>query len=144
MNVASILKSKGTNVVTVKPDATIAVAARELEAKGIGALIVSEDGRTILGLLGERDVVRGLAVYGRSVDALRVADLMTRAVVTCAPEDSIAAVMAVMTRHRARQIPVVEGGALRGIVSIGDVVKHRLETLEMEANILREGFIARH
>lgn len=143
MTVASILKRKGTDVFTVRPDVTVGFAVRELEAKNIGALVVSEDGQTVLGLLGERDVVRGLALYGARVGDLRVSDLMQRSVVTCAPDDGITAVMAAMTRHRARQLPVVDQRRLRGIVSIGDVVKHRLEELETEANILREAFIAR-
>jgi CBS domain-containing protein len=143
MKVASILKRKGTDVTTVRPDATIAAAAREMATKEIGALVVTEDGRTVLGLLGERDIVTGLAHYGARIMDLRVSDLMRRAVVTCGPDDTITGVMAVMTRHRARQLPVVEGRHLRGIVSIGDAVKHRLEELETEANILREAFIAR-
>jgi CBS domain-containing protein len=144
MSVASILKRKGTNVVTVRPDVTIAAAARELEAKRIGALVVSEDGRAVVGLLGERDIVRGLALYGPGVSELRVSDLMQKSVVTCQPDDTVTRIMAEMTQHRARQLPVIEDRELRGIVSIGDVVKHRLEELETEANILREAFLARH
>lgn len=144
MKVSSILKRKGMNVVTVRPDVTIATAAREMTTKEIGALVVSEDGRTVLGLLGERDIVRGLAFHGARVGDLRVSDLMTRSVVTCDPEQSFTAVMAAMTHHRARHLPVVENRQLCGIVSIGDIVKHRLEELETETNILREAFIARH
>lgn len=144
MKVASILKRKGPDVVTVRPDVTIAAAARELVGKGIGALVVSEDGRTMLGLLSERDIVNGLALYGARIVDLRVGDVMARRVVTCTPEDTVTRVMAEMTQHRARHLPVTEGGVVRGIVSIGDVVKHRLEDLETEANILREAFIARH
>ena len=143
MQVASILKRKGTAVTIVRPDVTIAVAAREMAKKEIGALVVSEDGVTVLGLLGERDVVRGLALYGARVGDLRVSDLMTRSVVTCDPAQSITAVMAAMTHHRTRHLPVVENRRLCGLVSIGDAVKHRLEELETEANILREAFIAR-
>jgi CBS domain-containing protein len=143
MQVASILKRKGTAVVTVRPDVTIATAAREMTKKEIGALVVSEDGVTVLGLLGERDIVKGLAVFGARVGDLRVSDLMTRSVVTCDPAQGITAVMAAMTHHRARHLPVVEDHRLCGLVSIGDAVKHRLEELETETNILREAFIAR-
>src|SRR5262245_59144438 len=132
MKVASILKRKGTQVITIRPDAPIATAAREMAAKEIGALVVTEDGRTVLGLLGERDLVKGLALYGTRVGDLCVSDLMTRSVVTCDPEQSITAVMAAMTYHRTRQLPVLEDHRLCGIVSIGDAVKHRLEELETE------------
>lgn len=143
MKVASILKTKGTEVATTPPDATIASVALQLKLRGIGALVVSEDGASVLGLIAERDVVHGLADHGARLLELRVSQLMTRSVVTCAPDDSIKSVMALMTRHRVRQIPVVEGGRLRGIVSIGDVVKHRLDELELEANVLRDAFIGR-
>lgn len=144
MKVASILKRKGTDVVTVPPDTTIARAAAELHGKSIGALMVSADGRTMLGMISERDVVNGIAVYGPRALDLRVADLMTRKPVTCTPDDSVTRLMAQMTEHRVRHLPVMDGHELRGIVSIGDAVKHRLEELETEANILREAFIARH
>ncbi len=143
MKVMSILKTKGTSVVTTSPETSIATIVRELRNKGIGALVVSEDGATVLGLIGERDIVHGLATYGSRALDLRASDLMTRTVITCAPEDSLTKVMAHMTRHRVRHLPVVEGGKLGGIVSIGDVVKHRLDELEMEANILRDAFLAR-
>jgi CBS domain-containing protein len=144
MKVASIIKSKGTTVLTTLPGATVAAVARELTDKGIGALVVSEDGTTVLGLIAERDIVRGLADHGTKLLQLRVDALMTRSVITCRPEDSLTAVMAQMTRFRVRHIPVVQDGKLQGIVSIGDVVKHRLDDLETEANILREAFLARH
>jgi CBS domain-containing protein len=144
MKVESVLKAKGSTVTTAPPDATIATIIRVLKDKNIGALVVSEDGSTMLGLIAERDIVHGLCHYGAGLLGLRVADLMTRSVVTCAPEDSLTRVMAQMTRHRVRQLPVVEAGKLRGIVSIGDVVKYRLDELEAEANVLREAFLARH
>jgi CBS domain-containing protein len=143
MKVASILKAKGASVATTPPDATVSAVVWDLRLKGIGALVVSEDGTTVLGLISERDIVHALAEHGARLLGLRVSQLMTRSVVTCTPEDSITTVMALMTRHRVRHIPVVEDGKLRGIVSIGDVVKHRLDELEMEANIIREAYIAR-
>jgi CBS domain-containing protein len=144
MKVMSILKDKGGHVATVRPEATIGAVVRELTAKAIGAVVVSEDGATALGLVSERDIVRALGVYGTRTLDLHASDLMERRPVTCQPGDSVTRLMADMTRHRVRHIPVVEEGRLRGIVSIGDVVKHRLDELETEANILREAFIARH
>ena len=143
MNVASILKRKGTDVVTVRPDVTVAAAAREMTRRDIGSLVVSDDGHTVLGLIGERDIVKGLAFYGPHVGELRVSDLMNRSVVTCDPDHSVTSAMAAMTEYRARHLPVVQNSALCGLVSIGDAVKHRLEELETEAHFLREAFIGR-
>ena len=144
MKVTSILKIKGDVVVTVRPEATIATIVRELTAKSIGAVVVSEDGVNLLGLVSERDIVQALRVYGTRTLDLLASDIMVRRPVTCQLDDSVTRVMAEMTRHRVRHLPVTEGGRLHGIVSIGDVVKHRLDELETEANILREAFLARH
>jgi CBS domain-containing protein len=144
MKVASILKAKGASVATTPPDTTVFTAVWELRLKGIGALVVSADGTTVLGLISERDIVRGLAEHEASLLASRVSQVMTAPVITCTPEDSVTSVMALMTRHRVRHLPVVEGGKLCGIISIGDVVKHRLDELEMETNILRETLIVSH
>ena len=144
MSVESILKAKGAHVETTRPDTTLYTVLWDLKLKGIGALVVSEDGTTVLGLISERDIVRGLAEHGAKLLSLPVSQLVTAPVVTCTPRESITAVMARMTRHRARHLPVVDGGQLCGIVSIGDVVKHRLDELEQEGNILRESLIVRH
>jgi CBS domain-containing protein len=144
MKVASILKAKGESVETILPDTPLSSAVWALRLKGIGALVVSQDGTTVLGVISERDVVRGLAEHGAGLLGMRVAEVMSHSVITCAPEDTITRVMAQMTRHRVRHLPVVEGGRLRGIVSIGDVVKYRLDELELEANILREALITSH
>jgi CBS domain-containing protein len=144
MSVASILKEKGRTVETITPDTTLWSTVWSFRTKGIGALVVSEDGRTMLGLISERDVVHGLAEHGAKLLQMRVGQLMRTSVITCSPDESITKVMAQMTRHRVRHVPVVEHGALRGIVSIGDVVKYRLDELEMEANILRETLITSH
>jgi CBS domain-containing protein len=144
VKVASILKTKGENVETISPDTPLSSVVWALRLKGIGALVVSEDGTTVLGLISERDVVHGLAEHGGRLLGMRVGEVMSPSVITCAPEDSITRVMAQMTRHRVRHLPVVERGRLRGIVSIGDVVKYRLDELEMEANILREALITSH
>lgn len=143
MKVASILKAKGASVAVTRPDTSIATVAWELRSKNIGALVVSQDGSAVLGLISERDLVHGLAEHGARLPGMHASELMRQSVVTCTPEDSITTVMALMTRHRVRHLPVVEDGKLRGIVSIGDVVKYRLDELEMEANIIREAYITR-
>lgn len=144
MKVSSILKSKGTHVETVSPDATVYRAAWELKLKNIGALVVSEDAITVQGVISERDIVAGLTEHGQQLLSLPVRRVMAPATVTCAPDDTLTAVMARMTRHRARHVPVVDGGRLTGIVSIGDIVKHRLDELELETNVLRETLITSH
>ena len=138
MNVEVILKAKGRSVVTVAPDATVAEAVGLLRARGIGALVVSPDGAAMAGILSERDIVHALAERGVTLLELPVAALMTRHVFTCKPGDSIAELMAEMTQHRIRHLPVVENGRLVGIVSIGDVVKNRLDEVEDEASSLRQ------
>jgi CBS domain-containing protein len=144
MRVSSILKAKGTHVETTRPDTTLFSVVWALKKKGIGALVVSEDGATPLGVVSERDIVRGLTEHGPQLLGLPVSRVMTSPVITCAPEDTVTALMARMTRHRIRHLPVLEGGRLRGIVSIGDVVKHRLDELELEANVLREALMTSH
>ncbi len=141
MNVEAILRAKGSNVATIRPDATVGAAVRELKTRGIGALLVSEDGRRVAGILSERDIVHALAEQGAALLAMPVDQLMTRKVVTCVPEDTVSDLMARMTQHRFRHLPVVKDGILIGIVSIGDLVKNRIEEVEFEANSLRS-FIA--
>jgi CBS domain-containing protein len=143
MKVASILKAKGSTVATTPPRTSVATATRLLRDKHIGALVVSEDGVTVLGLITERDIVHGLAGRGAALLDLPVSFLMTRAPITCTPDDDILTVMRQMTRLRVRHLPVVVTDRLKGIVSIGDVVKHRLDELETETNVLREAFLAR-
>ena len=142
MNVKAILEAKGTRVVTIRPDASIAVAIHKLQLENIGALVVSQDGAHVRGLLTERDIVAGLAKHGAAVLDRRVEDLMIREVATCGVEDSVRDVMATMTWRRTRHVPVIESDALRGIVSIGDLVKARLEELELETNVLRDRYFA--
>ena len=141
MNVEAILRAKGSNVATIRPDATVGAAVRELKTHGIGALLVSEDGRRVAGILSERDIVHALAEQGAALLAMPVDQLMTRKVVTCVPEDTVSDLMARMTQHRFRHLPVVKDGILIGIVSIGDLVKNRIEEVEFEADSLRS-FIA--
>jgi CBS domain-containing protein len=146
MQVRDILAAKGRRVITIRPDATVATAVHRLALERVGALVVSEDDATIAGILSERDVVRALAEEGPDImgTGRRVAELMTRHVTTCAPEDKVKAVMAEMTRRRFRHVPVVENGRLAGLVSIGDVVKSRLEEMELETLVLRDAYIAAH
>lgn len=143
MNVDGILRAKGAAVVTIGPDAMVGALVQGLRDERIGAMVVSEDGRSVLGIISERDIVRGLAERGPRILEATVADLMTRQVVSCTPGDTVKQVMAEMTRRRVRHIPVLADGVLCGIVSIGDVVKNRLEEMETETNVLREAYIGR-
>ena len=141
MNVETILRNKGNWVATIGPEATVAEAIDVLNRKRIGALVVSEDGNDVLGLLSERDVVTALAEHGPDLLGCSVAEVMSRAVVTCDPADSAGELMAEMTSRRIRHFPVVADSRLCGIVSIVDLVKSRLDEVEFEASSLRS-FIA--
>ncbi len=143
MKVDTMLAAKGDKVVTARPDATVATIIRMLKLEGIGALVVSEDGEKILGIISERDVVRALVDHGGEVLKMRVDELMTHSVKTCTPDANIKDVMAEMTRSRVRHLPVVRDGKLSGIISIGDVVKNRLEELETETSVLRDYIVGR-
>ena len=138
MNVETILKTKGRAVVTIAREATIAEAVALLTDRGIGAIVVGDADGAVAGILSERDIVHALAERGPSLLTLPVSALMTRHVFTCRPEDGIAELMSEMTKRRIRHLPVVEGGRLAGIVSIGDVVKNRLDEVETEASSLRQ------
>ena len=144
MHVADILRAKGTKVITVPPDQSIAHCAQRLRAERIGAMIVSANGASIDGIISERDIVHGLAEHGAEVTAMTVADLMTKNVVTCSPDDTISHVSHVMTQRRIRHLPVLADQKLKGIVSVGDVVKYRMDELELEANVLRDYAVSRH
>jgi CBS domain-containing protein len=141
MNVETILRNKGDWVATIRPDATIAAAVEILNRERIGALVVSADGNSVDGMVSERDIVIALDDYGGALLSRPIDEIMTRDVVTCDPADTVQELMAEMTHRRFRHIPVVRDGRLRGIVSIGDVVKNRLDEVEFEANSLRS-FIA--
>lgn len=141
MNVETILRSKGGAVATIAPQATIRDAAALLKRERIGALVVSSDGTKVEGILSERDIVHGLAERGAALLDATVDALMTRRVFTCTPRDSVGDLMAMMTERRIRHIPVMKDGVLVGIISIGDVVKHRLDEMEYETSSLRS-FIA--
>lgn len=136
MNVSRILSIKGSRVETIRPEASLTAAIDLLAAKGIGAVVVTDSQNKICGILSERDIVRALA---RHRDALssQCASHMTEHVVTCTPRMMIGEVMEEMTRGRFRHMPVIEHGQLIGIVSIGDVVKYRLEDIEAESRAMR-------
>ncbi len=146
MKVADILAHKGNRVVTIKSDASVRTAVKRLALERIGALVVSDDGEHVDGIVSERDIVLALAEEGAEIldPSRRVEELMTRSVRVCTPEDSVAHLMKVMTLHRIRHLPVVADGRLVGIVSIGDVVKNRLEELEMETSVLRDAWLSSH
>jgi len=141
MNVHTILRNKGNSVATIHPDAAVERAIAVLRSRGIGALVVSDDGERVLGILSERDIVDALGRYGGELLAVSVGEVMTCPVVTCDPGDSVAELMAEMTNRRIRHFPVVDDGRLVGIVSIGDLVKSRLDEIEYEAHSMRS-FIA--
>jgi CBS domain-containing protein len=144
MKVETILRNKGRRVVAVPPHSSIESVVNRMRLEKIGAVVVSEDGRTVGGLLSERDIVRALAAHGVELVHMTAEDIMTRQVVTCSRQDTVQNVMAVMTRNRIRHLPVVENGRLEGIVSIGDAVKNRLEEVEFEAAVLRDAYLAAH
>lgn len=136
MNVAAILKAKGSDVVTVGPTVTLGEIAVLLSERRIGAVVVMQD-RKVLGIVSERDVVKAIARNGAQALNAPVRDVMTARVVTCGLNDSIDELMDSMTMGRFRHLPVIEGGELAGIVSIGDVVKHRIAETVMETEALR-------
>ena len=137
MTVLRIINEKGREVVTTAPEASLAEVAALLSEKRIGAALVVRGG-DLLGIISERDIVRALARHGADALSKRALDCMTSDVVTCRPEETIYQVMQKMTSGRFRHMPVIENGRLAGIVSIGDVVKRRMEEVEREAEQIRE------
>jgi CBS domain-containing protein len=131
MRIADVLRRKGTAVATVRPDATVVELLGELAKHNVGALPVVDSGN-LIGIVSERDVVRRLHAGGAATLDARVADIMTTDVSTCSPSDDVGDVAAVMTSGRFRHLPVVVDGELAGIVSIGDMVKARIDLLESE------------
>jgi CBS domain-containing protein len=138
MKVKDILRHKGTDVATIASTATLAEAAQALSSRRIGALVVSDDGLHIAGILSERDIVRCLADEGSTALERQVRVAMTAEVHTCSKDDSVDELARTMTERRFRHLPVVEAGEIAGLVSIGDVVKRRVEELEQEAHALTE------
>lgn len=141
MLVEEILHRKGHEVITIRPTASVAEAVRRLSLEKVGALVVSDDGAHLEGIISERDVIRHLARAGVRLLEQRVSDVMTRSVPTCAPDDRLKTVMAQMTEARARHMPVLHEGKLHGLVSIGDIVKQRLDDLELKSAVMHDVYI---
>src|SRR5579863_2044362 len=143
MRIATLLSAKGSDVATISGDTTVAGAVAELHAHGIGALVVSSDGEHIDGIVSERDIVRALFDRHEALLDEPVRAIMTSTVFTCSPDDDTEVLMTAMTERRIRHVPVVDGGTLCGIVSIGDVVKNRITELERDRKELVEYINAR-
>jgi CBS domain-containing protein len=135
--VSSVLKHKGHDVVTVTPEQTVKAVVKVLAQHRIGAVPVVNERGQIIGIISERDIIRGMSQHADAVLTLAAEQLMTREVKTCSSEDQLVDLMEVMTLQRIRHLPVIENGSLQGIVSIGDVVKQRIEEVQSEAEQLR-------
>jgi CBS domain-containing protein len=138
MTVKGILSRKGSSVVTLEPNASLAVAIKLLAERRIGALVITGADHRIVGILSERDIVRTLADRGPAALGEPLAEVMTRKVVTCSDNETVCEIMERMTSGKFRHIPVVEQGRLVGIVSIGDIVKSRVEEMEKESAALQD------
>lgn len=138
MTVKAILSAKGTEVLTIEPTTNVAAAAKLLAERKIGALVVTGPDQRVVGIVSERDIVQELAAHGSAALDLALTEVMTRKVTTCSASDTISSVMERMTAGKFRHLPVLEQGRLAGIVSIGDVVKHRLQEMEREQSALRD------
>lgn len=140
MNVKAILAAKklGGTIIDIEPTADLAAAVKLLAAHRIGAVLIRGAGGRIAGILSERDIVRALAEHGPRALALPVGQVMTREVETCSEDDTVAAIMERMTQRRFRHMPVMRSGKLVGLISIGDVVKERVEEIERESEAMRD------
>lgn len=143
MLVANVLEGKGTLVVTVDPTATVGEVVSDLSRHRVGALVVSSDGNRIDGIVSERDIVHHLSTLHTDLLDEPVASIMSTTVRVCRPTDDVESIMNLMTDHRIRHVPVVDDGRLCGIISIGDVVKSRIQELEKDRNELMEYITAR-
>jgi CBS domain-containing protein len=142
MFVSDILAQKGGLVFSVTPGTSVAQISQQLSTRRIGSVLVLDDDSSVAGIVSERDLVRAFASHGAKAMELEARHVMTRDVVTCDPDDSIDQVMGTMTRGRFRHLPVVRHGELLGLVSIGDVVKARLEEAEHETEALKAYIVA--
>jgi CBS domain-containing protein len=138
MKVSDILEVKGSEVMTVRPSDSIYDIARRLAQEKVGALVVSADGGSLDGIISERDISNGVGVHGSNIGSLHASDLMTREVITCGPGDRISDIARVMTQRRIRHVPVKDGGRIVGMISIGDILKHRLDEVILETRVLRD------
>src|SRR5260370_5866854 len=138
MTVKAILSAKGGDVISIEPTATLETAVKTLAKHGIGALLVLGPDRRVIGILSERDIVRALGEHGADVLTRPLAQVMTRKVVTCGPTETVGTIMERMTTGKFRHVPVVEQDQMVGIISIGDVVKHRVHEMDRESAALRD------
>ena len=138
MLVSVLIKEKGAGVITTEPATTVAEVADIIARKRIGAVVVTEQDDQVVGIISERDIVNGLSKRGTGLLDLPISDVMTRDVFTCATTEDVNQLRREMTNRRARHIPIVEEGKLIGIISIGDIVKNRLDELESEAQQMRD------
>ncbi len=138
MTIRAILKTKGAAVPTVASGVNIRDVLQRLEEEDVGALVVTDDGERIKGIVSERDIVRGLRLTGDDVLDADVEDLMTTDVVTCKADDKIAAVMAMMLANRIRHVPVVDGKTLAGFISVRDIIKQRLDEVQADADAMQK------
>jgi CBS domain-containing protein len=138
MNVKAILAAKGGDLFDIEPSANLAAAAKLLGTRRIGVVVIRGAGGRLAGILSERDIVRAIGEHGAAALDLPVSQVMTREVETCAEDDSVAWLMERMTAGKFRHMPVVHGGRLVGLISIGDVVKQRVGQIERESEAMRE------
>lgn len=143
MNVEAILKAKGGNVYTIRPEHSVSEMATLVANKKIGAVVVCDAKGRILGVVSERDIVKAIADFGKSALDMPIRNIMTSPAVTCSPLESVKRVLEVMTERRIRHLPVVENDNLVGIVSIGDAVSNRLYERQVEVAVLRDIAVAR-
>ncbi len=137
MDVHDVLKVKGDKVVSIGPDATVGALSRLLTDRNIGVVVVTAGDSNVVGIVSERDVIRGVGSRGEGVSALKVEALMTRDVVTCQLHDSLDAVLGVMTSRRVRHLPVMDGGRLCGFITMGDVLKFLWQEAKLEDDACR-------
>jgi CBS domain-containing protein len=138
MLISDVLSGKSRDVHKIRPTAPVSAAVEMLADRRIGALVVEDQWMKIVGIFSERDFIRAIGSHGSAALSMTVGDLMSAPVITCRPQDRIDAVLATMTMRRIRHLPVMEGNTLVGIISIGDLVKHRLDEKELETNVLLE------
>ncbi|HYC15972.1 MAG TPA: CBS domain-containing protein [Pseudolabrys sp.] len=142
MNVKTILAAKAQNlggdIISIEPTADLAAAAKLLSTHRIGAVLIRGAGGRLAGILSERDIVRALSEHGADALALPVGQVMTREVATCVEDDTVASIMERMTTGKFRHLPVISNGQLTGLISIGDVVKQRVEEIERESEAMRD------
>jgi CBS domain-containing protein len=143
MKISELLAQKGSSVATVNPDSLVSAAVEGLTSRNVGALVVSVDDKTLAGIVSERDIVRAIHARGSAVLDEPVSSIMSSDVHTCSPDDSVESLMAIMTERRVRHLPVLSSGELAGMVSIGDVVKNRMDELEHDNHALVDYINAR-